>query len=246
MSGHSRWATIRRKKGANDAKRSKVFTKIIKEITIATRLSGPNPEGNPRLRLAIQNAKGANMPKETVERAINKGAGKDGTIYTEVAYEAYGPAGMALFVECTTDNINRTVANIRAIFNRHGGNLSTKGSLDFLFTRQGIFTIPKGNLKEEEFTFTMIDAGAEDVEFDEEFVTVSCPINEFGKMQKKLDELGIEPEEAGLQRVPTLRKHLDADTTRKALKLIDLLEDEDDVQKVYHNLDVDENMMAEM
>ncbi|OFY65428.1 MAG: transcriptional regulator [Bacteroidetes bacterium RIFCSPLOWO2_02_FULL_36_8] len=246
MSGHSRWATIRRKKGANDAKRSKIFTKIIKEITIATRLSGPNPEGNPRLRLAIQNAKGANMPKDTVERAINKGAGKDGTVYTEVAYEAYGPGGIALYVECTTDNINRTVANIRAIFNRHGGTLSTKGSLDFLFTRQGIFSFPKGNLNEEDFTFTMIDAGAEDVEFDDEFVTVSCPINEFGRIHKKLDELGIEPEEAGLQRIPTLRKNLDADTTRKALKLIDLIEDEDDVQKVYHNLEVDEKMMAEM
>ena len=141
MSGHSKWSTIKRKKGALDAKRSKVFTKIIKEISVAVREGGPDPMGNPRLRLAIQSAKAANMPKENIERAIKKGSGTDGAHYTEVTYEGYAPHGVAIYVECMTDNLNRTVASVRSAFNKYGGALGTNGSLEFLFDRKGVFTI---------------------------------------------------------------------------------------------------------
>ncbi|KAA9332599.1 YebC/PmpR family DNA-binding transcriptional regulator [Adhaeribacter soli] len=246
MSGHSKWSTIKRKKGALDAKRSKIFTKIIKEISVAVREGGPDPEGNPRLRLAIQTAKANNMPKENMERAIKKSSGTDGAHYQEVTYEGYASNGVAVFVECLTDNLNRTVAAVRLAFSKAGGALGTNGSLEFIFDRKGVFVLKKGEQKvdEEEFTLEMIDAGAEDVVFEDEFITVYTAFEDFGAMQKKVEEMGLEGESAEVQRIPKTTVALDLENARKVLKLIDVLEDDDDVQKVYHNLELTEEMMA--
>lgn len=246
MSGHSKWSTIKRKKGAIDAKRSKIFSKIIKDINIAVKDSGPDPENNPRLRLAISNAKGANMPKDNVARAINKAADKDAAHFTETTYEGYAPNGIAVYVECTTDNVQRTVANVRSYFNKFGGSLGTNGSLSFLFDRKGVFTVAKGDIDQDEFEMALIEAGAEDIELEEEYFTIKTAMEDFGSMMKKLEELGIEPESASLQRVPKETTKLDIDSARKVMKLIDLFEDDDDVQDVYHNLEISEELMEEM
>lgn len=242
MSGHSKWSTIKRKKGALDAKRGKIFTKLIKEISLATREGGEDPAANPRLRLAIQNAKGANMPKENIERAIKKGSGADADNYFETTYEGYGPHGVPVFVECTTDNINRTVQNVRAAFNKYGGSLGTNGSLEFIFDRMGVFQIlkPEG-FNEDEFTLEIIDAGAEDIDFQDDYIHIECALEDFGKMQRKLEEMNIEPEVAELQRVPKNRVELKDEALQKVMKLIEVLEDDDDVQKVYHNIEIKEN-----
>ncbi len=246
MSGHSKWATIKRKKGALDAKRSKIFSKIIKDITVAVKEGGADPDGNPRLRLAIANAKGASMPKDNIERAISKGKDKDGSTFSELTYEGYLSHAIAVYIECTTDNQLRTLSNIRAIFNKYGGTLGTNGSLSFLFERKGIFTIPKGNMNQEEFELEMIDAGAEDIEIDDEFINITTAKEDFGRMQKKFEEMGIEPESAGLQRIPNETVKLRDDDARKVLKVIELFEDDDDVQKVFHNLEISDKMMSEM
>jgi len=246
MSGHSKWSTIKRKKGAADAKRSKMFSKIIKEITVAVKESGPDPEGNPRLRMAIANAKGVSMPKDTLQRAINKGKDKDAANFTETTYEGYLPNGIATYIECTTDNLQRTISNIRAIFNKYGGNLGTNGSVNFLFDRKGIFTIPKGELDEEEFELEMIDAGAEDIVLEDEFYTVTTSMEDFGNMMKKLEEMKIEPENAELQRIPNETITLAKDSALKILKIIETFEDDDDVQNVFYNLEITDELMEEM
>jgi YebC/PmpR family DNA-binding regulatory protein len=246
MSGHSKWSTIKRKKGAADAKRSKMFSKVIKEITVAVKESGSDPDANPRLRLAIANAKGISMPKENIERAINKGKDKDSASFLELTYEGYLSNGIAVYVECTTDNQQRTVSNIRAIFNKYGGNLGTNGSLSFLFERKGIFTVPAGDLDQEEFELEMIDAGAEDIELEDGFFSITSAMEDFGKVQRKLEELGVEPENAELQRIPHDTVKLPEEDARKILKVIEVFEDDDDVQKVFHNLEISEEMMDEM
>ena len=246
MSGHSKWSTIKRKKGAADAKRSKIFSKLIKDITIAVKESGPDPEGNPRLRLAIANAKGASMPKDNIERAINKGKDKDAASFLELTYEGYLSHGIAVYIECTTDNQQRTVSNVRAIFNKYSGNLGTNGSLSFLFDRKGIFTVPIGELDEEEFELEMIDAGAEDIELEDGFFSITTAMEDFGNMQKKLEEMGIEPESAELQRIPHETVKLELEDARKILKVIEAFEDDDDVQKVFHNLEITDELMDEM
>lgn len=240
MSGHSKWANIKHKKGASDAKRGKIFTKIGKEVAIAVKLAGSDPESNPRLRLAIQNAKGANMSKDTIERAIKKASGADGTSYIETTYEGYG-YGVGIFLECTTDNINRTVANVRAHFSKYGGNLGTNGSLEFIFSRKSVFRfLTPPNLSIDDLTLEVIDAGAEDVEEDDGYVTIIGSLENFGSLQKKLEELKIEVENAELQRMPNTFVKLDDETLKKAMKLIEVLEDDDDVQKVYHNIEFSE------
>jgi YebC/PmpR family DNA-binding regulatory protein len=238
MSGHSKWSTIKHKKGALDKKRGKIFTKLIKEITVAAKIGGPEPETNPRLRLAIQNAKGQNMPKDNIERAVKKVAGGDAADYSEPTYEGYATNGVAVFVECTTDNLNRTVASVRSMFTKNGGNLGTNGSLEFIFDRKGVFnlTMPEG-MDIDDLTLEFIDGGAEDVELDENFLTITCAMEDFGNMQTKLDELGIEPENAELQRIPNTTVDLDDETFPKVMKLIDALEDDDDVKNVYHNVE---------
>jgi len=244
MSGHSKWSTIKRKKGAIDAKRGKIFTKIIKEIIIAAKEGGSDPESNARLRLAVQNAKGANMPKDNIERAIKKATGADAASYLETTFEGYAPGGVAIFVECLTDNNNRTVAAVRSVFNKHGGNLGTNGSLSFMFERKGVFTINNNGLVIEDLELEMIDAGAENLEVEGDTVTITCAMEAFGTVNKKLNELGIEPEEAGLKRIPNDTKKLDIDSAKKVLRLIDTLEDDDDIQFVYHSLEMTDELAA--
>lgn len=247
MSGHSKWSTIKRKKGALDAKRGKIFTKLNREITVAIKEGGANPEANTRLKIAIQNAKGQNMPRENIERAIKKASGDEADSYLELTYEGYGPHGIAIYVECTTDNQNRTVQNVRHLFTKHGGSLGTNGSLEFLFDRKGNFQLIKpDDFDEEEFTLEVIDGGAEELEVEDEYVTVTCAFEDFGKMQKKLDELNVQIESAELQRVPTSRLSLGDEEFAKVMKLIDALEDDDDVQKVFHNLEVTDQQMSLM
>lgn len=242
MSGHSKWSTIKRKKGAADAKRSKMFSKMSKELTIASREGGADPEMNPRLRLAIQNAKGVNMPKDNIERAISKGS-SDTNALEETSFEGYGPGGVAIFVECLTDNNNRTVSSIRAIFNKRGGSLGKNGSLSFLFDRKGVFTIPRNEEMDiEEFELEIIDAGVEEVEDEDDVVMVYCPLEAFGDVQKKLEDMGITPEKAELQRIPTSTQEVDVDTGKKVLDMIDAFEDDDDVQNVFHNLEMTDDL----
>jgi len=247
MSGHSKWSTIKHKKAALDAKRGKIFTKLIKEITVSVKEKGSDPDANPRLRLAIQNAKGSNMPKETIDRAIKKGSGEDGASYSDVTYEGHGTNGVAIFVECTTDNINRTVANVRSLFSKNEGSLGTNGSLEFIFDRMGVFiaSTPDG-MDEDDLTLELIDGGAEDVEFNEGLMHITCQMEDFGMMQSKMDELKLEPESAELQRIPNTTLELEDDVFAKNMKLIDSLEDDDDVQKVYHNIEASEEQMASL
>ncbi len=237
MSGHSKWSTIKRKKGANDARKGKIFSKIVKEIQVSVKESGSDAESNPRLRLAIQNAKGVNMPKENIERAIKK-ASSEGASLQEVTYEGYGPSGIAMYIECLTDNNLRTVSNIRSVFNKRGGNLGTNGSLSYLFDRKGVFTVPKGDFDPEEFELEIIDAGVEDCELEDDIYIITTSLEDFGKVQKKLDKMGIHIENAELQRIPNNTKKLDIDAAGKVLKMIEDFEELDDVQNIYHNLEI--------
>jgi len=246
MSGHSKWANIKHRKGAQDKRRGKVFTRVIKEITIAAKQGLADPDANPRLRLAIQNAKGANIPKDTIQRAIDKGSGKDSATYSELTYEGYGPSGIAVFVECATDNLNRTVQDVRSVFNKSGGNLGTNGSLSFVFEHLGIFEIPKGNLNADDFEMEMIDANASDVELVDDIFHVTVPFDSFGEMQRKLESMKIEAESANLQRIPKETVSLDISSGKKVMRLIDALEELDDVQQVYHNLEITEELVNEL
>ncbi|MDP4290282.1 MAG: YebC/PmpR family DNA-binding transcriptional regulator [Bacteroidota bacterium] len=244
MSGHNKWSTIKRKKGALDSKRSKAFSKIIKEITVAIKEGGdPDPVNNPRLRVAILNAKGVNMPKDNITRAISKASEKGGANITECSYEAYASHGVALFIDCATDNEKRTIANIRMYLNKHNGTLGTKGSLSFIFDRKGVFTIPKGTLDPDAFEMEMIDAGAEDISLEEDVYTVTTALEDFGTMQRKLEELGIEAENAELERIPKSTVKVDLESGQKVMKLIDILEDDDDVLNVFHNMEMTEELM---
>ena len=253
MSGHNKWSTIKRKKGALDAKRSATFSRIAKEIAVAVKEGGPDPDGNARLRTAIQNAKGVSMPKDNIERAISKSAG-DGVNYQEITFEGYAPGGVAVFIECLTDNNTRTVASIRSIFNKRNGSLGTNGSLSFLFDRKGVFTIPVPDGKDvDEFQMELIEMGAEDfddVVEDEEEGTKSLvaytSMEGFATFQKALDEAKITVTNASLQRIPNNMKELPTADGVQVLKMIDAFEEDDDVQAVYHNLEVTDEMEAAM
>ncbi len=246
MSGHSKWSTIKRKKGALDAKRSKIFSRIVKEIDVSVREGGADPEANPRLRLAIDNAKGANMPKDNIERAINK-ADKDPSNLQELTFEGYAPNGVAVFLECLTDNHLRTVGSIRSVFNKRGGNLGTHGSLAFIFDRKGIITVPSEKINDiESFELEVIDAGAEDIEVHDDVYYITTSMEDFGKVRKKIEEMGIEPENAELRRIPNDLKQLDVDSALKVLKMVDEFEDNDDVQNVYHNMEMTDEVANAM
>src|SRR5664279_1958461 len=245
MSGHSKWSTIKRKKGAADSKRSKIFSRIVKEIQIATKEGGGEEENNPRLRMAILNAKGVNMPKENILRAINK-ASSEGANLQEVTFEGYAPGGVALFIECLTDNNNRTVSNVRSLFTKRGGNLGTNGSLSFIFERKGIITIPKGKLNPDEFELEIIDAGAEDISDEGDLYEISTSMEDFGKVRRKLEEMKIEFENASLQRIPNDLKKLSKEEALKVLRIIDEFEEDDDVQNVYHNIELTDEIMTAM
>jgi len=236
MAGHSKFANIKHRKGAQDAKRGKIFSKLIKEITVAVKDGGPDPDSNPRLRLAIQNSKGQNMPKDTVERAISKASGAGADNYDEVTFEGYGPDGIGVFVECATDNNMRTVGSVRSYFNKYNGSLGKDGCLASTFERKGIFLIKTELIQDEdEFTMEMIDSGAEDVESESGITTITTAMEDFGKAQKKIEELKLETIEAGLERISIFEKEVSKDAWKTFNKLIDMLEDDDDVQKVYHN-----------
>ncbi|MCB0558113.1 MAG: YebC/PmpR family DNA-binding transcriptional regulator [Lewinellaceae bacterium] len=247
MSGHNKWSKIKHKKGAADAKRSKMFSRVIKEITVAVKEGDSgDPDFNPRLRLAVANAKGVNMPKDNVERAIKKALESgSGDIY-QPTYEGYAPGGVAVFVECTTDNLNRTISSVRSTFSKGGGSLATSGSVDFLFERKGVFVIEKGNHNLEELELSLIDGGAESLEEDDENeeITVIVDFPDFGNMQKKLEELNIEPKSANLERFPTSTTALSVSDAKVALHLIENLEEDDDVQNVFHNLEMTEELEA--
>ncbi|MCF8303224.1 MAG: YebC/PmpR family DNA-binding transcriptional regulator [Bacteroidales bacterium] len=246
MSGHNKWSTIKRKKGAMDAKRSKIFSKIIKDISVAVKEGGSDPEANPALRLAINNAKGANMPKDNVERAINKASSKDAADFHEVTYEGYAPHGVGIFIECTTDNLQRTVSSIRSYFNKYNGSLGKNGSLSFLFDRKGVFTVPQNDLDEEEFEMEVIDAGAEDISLDDGVFTITTSMEDFGPMLKKLEALGVETQRAELQRIPKNTVKLNKENAKTVLKLIETIEDDDDVSNVFHNLELTDELMEEL
>lgn len=215
---------------------AKVFTKISREITLAVSQGGADPTNNPRLRLAIQNAKTANMPKKNVENAIQRALSKELSNLQEVVHEGYGPHGIAVVVECLTDNPIRTLAIVRMHFSRSGGALGTSGSLNYMFERKGEFIFPLNNLDVEKLELELIDAGADDIEINEEEICVYTAYEDFGNMQAKLEEMGIEAKETGLQRFPTTRKKLEDTQKQEIETLIDKLEDDNDVQKVFHNM----------
>ena len=226
-------------------KMAKTFSKIGKDIALAVKAGGTDPESNPALRRCIQNAKGANMPKDNVERAIKKASGADAENYEEITYEGYGQGGVAFFVECTTNNTTRTVANVRAVFNKFDGNLGKNGELAFIFDRKGIFTLDLAQIKMDwdDFEMEMIDGGAEDVEKDEDEVMITTAFEDFGSLSHKLDELGIEAKSAELQRIPNNTKEVNAEQFKANMKMLERFEEDDDVQNVYHNMEITEELM---
>lgn len=248
MAGHSKWANIKHRKGAQDKRRSKLFTKVLKEISVAIKENNKNgdPDSNPALRNALVNARGINLPKDNIERAIKKATGADADNYEQMSFEGYGPHGIAVFIECTTNNTNRTVANVRSIFNKNGGSLGTNGSLEFLFDHNGVFTIPKESLDWdlEELQLELIEAGAVSFEDEEEIFIVYTEFAEFGNMSSKLASLDIEVQNAELQRIPLDTKVLKLDQAQDILKLIDAFEDDEDVQNVFHNMELTDELAA--
>ena len=227
-------------------KMAKTFSKIGKDIALAVKAGGPDPESNPALRRCIQNAKGANMPKDNVERAIKKASGADAENYEEITYEGYGQGGVAFFVECTTNNPTRTVANVRAIFNKFDGNLGKNGELAFIFDRKGIFSIEKASIKMDwdDFEMEMIDSGAEDIDSDDEEVMITTAFEDFGTLSHKLDELNIEVKSADLQRIANNTKEVNEEQFKANMKMLDRFEEDDDVQNVYHNMDITDEQMG--
>ncbi len=239
MSGHSKWATIRHKKGAADAKRGKLFTKLIKEITVAARMGGGDEEANPRLRQAVIKARTANMPKDNIDRAIKKGTGDlEGAEYVEITYEGYGPGGVAIMVDSLTDNRNRTAADVRSIFAKQGGNLGENGCVSYLFTRKGVFSYSTEKYGEDEIFETALEAGAADVATEGEAIEVTCEPDDFERVLAAMQAAGFEHENAEILKIPEARVSLDHDKTQKALRLIESLEDNDDVQEVSSNIDI--------
>ena len=227
---------------------SKAFSRIGKDISIAVKEGGGDPETNSRLRQVIQNAKSANMPKDNIERAIKKASGADAANYTEISLEGYAPHGIAVFVDCTTDNNNRTVANVRSYFSKCEGSLGTNGSLEFIFDRKGVFTIDSSQVKMdlEELEMELIDGGLEEIEVDEEAITVYCDYTEFSNMQKCLEGLKIEIQNSELQRIPNNIKTISTEQAKLVLKLLDKLEGDDDVQQVFHNMELSEEILKSM
>ena len=245
MSGHNKWAKIKRKKGVNDAKRGRLFTRLIKEMTIAARDGGGNPQGNPRLRLAIEKAQGANMPAENIKRAIQRGTGElPGVTYEEVTYEGFGPGGVALMIESVTDNKNRTVAEIRHILERYNGKFGALNSVSYMFHRKGIITVPTAAVAEDDLMNLIIESGGDDMRTEDELYHVVTSPESFDAVRKALEARGIKPEEAEIQLVPENTVRVEGKDAEQLLKLLDMLEDNEDVQHVYANFDMDEKLLA--
>jgi len=245
MSGHSKWHSIKHKKGALDAKRGKLFTKFIKELTVAARTGGGDPDANARLRKAIGDAKAGNMPNDTIDRAIRRGTGaEEGVNYEEINYEGYGPGGVALLIEAVTDNRNRTVAEIRHIFSKQGGNLGESGSVGWLFEKKGYLVVSKSAKPEEELFDIAIEAGADDLRDDEDnFEIITSPEN-FDAVHAAVKSAGVEPQVAEISMVPQNYVKLEGSNAQQMLRLMEALEDHDDVQKVHANFDISEADMA--
>lgn len=249
MAGHSKWANIKHRKAAQDKKRSKIFTRIVKDITIAARDGGPDIAYNTALRLAVQNAKGANIPKDTIEKAIKKGSGADSANLIAVSYEAYGPGGVAIFVEATTDNLNRTVANLRAALNKYNGTLGTNGSLSFVLDTKAIFQIPVSDLEKvdkENLELELIEFGSEDFEWEEDYLQIVAAFEDFGSIQKGLEKLQLSASLSQVEKRPKSYANVPLETAIKVLKLIDKIEEDEDVSAVYHNLEWTEELLNEL
>ncbi|HOH96754.1 MAG TPA: YebC/PmpR family DNA-binding transcriptional regulator [Candidatus Cloacimonadota bacterium] len=243
MSGHNKWSTIKHKKAATDAKRGKVYTRIVKEIILSAKTGGGDPETNPRLRTAINAAKAANMPKDNVDRAIKRGTGEiEGAAYEEITYEGYGHNGVGIVVDVMTDNKNRTVADLRHAFSKYGGNLAESGAVSWNFDQKGFFNVPNAGLDEDEFMMSALEAGAEDVENGEEYFDVYTSPTEFHTVLANMEKAGFPVLNAELTRVPKNTVNAD-DVAAKLMKLIDMLEDLDDVQKVYANFEFSDEVM---
>ncbi len=241
MAGHSKWANIKRKKGANDAKRGKIFTKLIREIQVAAKLGGPDADANPRLRDAITEAKSNNVPKDTIERAIKRGSGdQDGAQFESISYEGYGPAGVAILIDTLTDNRNRTVADIRAAMTRNHGNLGESGSVAWIFEKKGVLVIQAKATTEEELMEWTLEAGAEDIKNENDVFEVLTDPQLFSDVKEVLDQKKIPIESASLEMIPKNTVPVSGEDADHLFKLIDVLEDLDDVQKVYANFDIDE------
>ncbi|MDV5060474.1 YebC/PmpR family DNA-binding transcriptional regulator [Vibrio diabolicus] len=247
MAGHSKWANIRHRKAAQDAKRGKIFTKLIREIVVAAKEGGGEPENNPRLRAAIDKALSNNMTRDTVNRAVSRGAGGEGDDNMEtVIYEGYGPGGTAVMVECMTDNRNRTVSGVRHAFSKSGGNLGTDGSVNYLFDKKGVISYAPG-LDEDAVMEVALESGADDIETSEDgSIDVYTASSDFGLVKDALDAAGFEAENAEVSLIPSTKAELDVDTAPKLLRLIDALEDLDDVQEVYHNGDISDDVAASL
>lgn len=242
MSGHSKWHSIKHKKGAVDAKRGRIFTKIIKELTVAARLGGGDPEANPRLRTAVLKAKSVNMPKDNIERAIKKGTGDlDGVDYVELIYEAYAPGGVALMIEAMTDNKNRTAADVRSILTKGGGSLGETGCVSYMFSKKGTITFDAEKYSEEEVFEAALEAGAEDVASHGGAIEVTTAQEDFAKVLVALNEAGVEQELADVALIPDNYVSLDPDKAEKVINLIERLEDNEDIQSVASNLEVPED-----
>jgi YebC/PmpR family DNA-binding regulatory protein len=245
MSGHSKWATIKRAKAKTDAARGKSFTKVIREIAAAARIGGGDPNGNPRLRLAIDKAKSANMPADNIKRAIDKATGGgEGANLEEVTYEGYGPAGVAVMIECITDNKLRTLGEVRYIFSRHGGNMGDNGSVSWMFKKKGILNFEKAKVNEDQLMADAIDAGAEDINTEESIITVETAPEKFEQVKNALIAKKYEPATAEITMLPTNTIHVEGEDSQKVLKLIDAFEENDDVQKVHANFDISDADMA--
>jgi YebC/PmpR family DNA-binding regulatory protein len=246
MSGHSKWHSIRHKKGAADAKRGKLFTKIIKEISVSARAGGGDPEANPRLRTAVLKARAANMPKENIDRAIKKGTGElEGVNYVEISYEAYGPGGVAILIDSLTDNKNRTAADIRNILTKGGGRLGETGCVSYLFKRKGVIAYEDENLTEDQVLEAALEAGAEDITTEGNRIEIITEPEDFEAVLQTMQDRGFEESVAEISKVPDATLILDADITAKALRLIDNIDDHDDVQEVSTNLDIPEDFELE-
>jgi YebC/PmpR family DNA-binding regulatory protein len=245
MSGHSKWATIKRKKAVTDSRRGKLFTQLIKEITIAAKAGGGDPAGNPRLRLAIDKGKAANMPAENIKRAVQKGTGElPGVNYEEIMYEVYGPGGTAIIVEVVTDNKNRTVAEFRFMLDRLGAKLAASGSVAYLFHKKGTIRIPKAGLTEDDVLAVVLDAGADDLVVEDETYDVVTSLESFEPVKKALEAKAIKIEDAEVSMIPETTVRVEGHDAEKVLKLMEALEDHDDTQHVYANFDIDEKVLA--
>lgn len=246
MSGHSKWSTIKRKKGALDAKRGKIFTKLIKEITVAAKLGGGDPDGNPRLRTAIQTAKGANMPQENIARAIAKGTGElEGVHYEECAYEGYGPSGVAILISVLTDNRNRTGAEIRHVLTKNSGSMAEPNAVAWNFEKKGLLLVPREGVDEEALMELALEAGAEDMEPAADLFEIRTPPDAFEAVREALEKSGVPTESAELAMLPKSTVPLEGGEAERMLRLMEALEENDDVQNVYANFDISEEQMAQ-